>query len=155
MVMLQRIVKGVLTSVLALVGVLACDPNQTCKEDPDCKKEGKCVTQQGKRCVAGSDADCRASELCRVAGACFAVNRVCQAKSDDDCKKSENCRKSGACGFYEGTCVSLDTLFHPSCAETCAADGLCVKQDGKCVALSKYHCLGSPSEQPVPHSEKS
>ena len=147
-----RLVAGFgIVAALMTAGLMACDPNAACKEAKDCKAEGKCTADEAGKCIAGSDQDCAASDGCRVKGQCSVVDGRCQAKNDADCQKSEGCSKEGKCGANEGLCSSLDTIFHEACEKECRSDGLCVQKDGKCVALSKYHCYGSPSEEPDPN----
>jgi hypothetical protein len=51
-------------------------PAVKCSEQADCKVLGQC-TASGNRCIAGSDSDCKKSELCRNDRKCTALAGEC------------------------------------------------------------------------------
>lgn len=57
------------------------------------------------QCVPGSDADCRASHVCRIEGKCVVSREVCVAFNDRDCAASQICKDEGRCAAKEGRCV--------------------------------------------------
>src|SRR4051794_15328880 len=55
--------------------------------------------------TATSDADCRASEGCVLAGECTVVDGACTVATDKDCRKSWPCVDRGMCSAVGGKCV--------------------------------------------------
>ena len=67
----------------------------------ECGDIGRCKHENGA-CVAASDADCRASAMCKEHGSCSDVGALCGPKSDADCQGSEGCTKYSWCTFMPG-----------------------------------------------------
>ena len=81
-----------------------------------CAAFGKC-TPSGETCIATSDRDCAASELCEFAGHCHLLHGECAAATTADCRRSDACTDRGLCVFVEeegcaatndGDCISSD-----------------------------------------------
>src|SRR5690606_16564461 len=77
-------------------------------------------------CGAGSEADCRQSDLCAVSGNCLpsAQNR-CRVGTAEDCAAAERCTTRGECSPDEYGCAPR-TPDHCANSELCATSGLCV-----------------------------
>lgn len=76
--------------------------NADCKASSRCKNEGRCSAKEGK-CSAETREDCR--ELCAALGRCTPVNGGCDAASDDECKASKACATSKKCRSRGGRCT--------------------------------------------------
>jgi len=61
-----------------------------------CTFHGQCTDQDGS-CVATSDQDCRAAEICQKEGRCAARDGECSAESEAECRAAVACRKAGRC----------------------------------------------------------
>ncbi len=70
-----------------------------------CAKFGLCVARDG-RCVAASDADCKASGACRLLGRCVVKAGECTVGADEHCKQSDRCKTFGHCIARNGACAS-------------------------------------------------
>src|SRR5262249_29954848 len=78
---------GLLSMFFSTAG---CDAN-ACKGAKECEREGKCATNEKGVCVAGSNQDCKASELRKLHGKCSAKQSTCVVERDDDCKAADDC----------------------------------------------------------------
>ena len=118
----------------------------------DCAARGRCLDVVGQ-CLIGGDADCKASELCKVEGWCSAVpgtiamgpsalDTVCAAKSDADCASSEACAVAGQCAADGGRCVARSSA-HCAASEACSRFGLCSLAGRSCRAASDADCQRS------------
>jgi len=119
----------------------------------ECTGRGRCVAALGS-CYIGGDADCRASELCKVEGWCSAIpgttpvdkafrETVCAAKTDADCASSDACRLAGQCSAApDGRCVAA-TSAHCASSEACTRFGLCSLAGHACRAQSDADCQRS------------
>lgn len=123
-----------------------------CKGD-ECTVRGRCV-EAASSCYIGGDADCKASELCKVEGWCSAIlgktpmgpaffETVCGAKTDADCASSEACRLAGQCAADgTGRCVAV-TNAHCASSEACTRFGLCSASNHACRAQTDADCQRS------------
>ncbi|MBW2453293.1 MAG: hypothetical protein JRI68_02230 [Deltaproteobacteria bacterium] len=115
-----------------------CADNKTCQtyktiecrgRGDACKREGMC-TGDGKRCVAGTDADCKASKICDKEARCTAKNGLCIIGGAEDCKPL--CAKFGRCTFLDNKCVADKD-------DDCAESEAC-KKYSKCKASKAGDC---------------
>ena len=105
-----------------------------------CARFGFCQIDKG-RCVAGSDADCQGSQLCKNAAQCRARDGACFA-AEGDCKKSEACTTHGRCSAIAGRCAAL-TEADCKPASACKAEGACSAIHGVCMAATEADCAQS------------
>lgn len=91
-----------------------------------CATEGRCRARDG-RCVAVSEADCRASWICREEGLCAWEGDRCLAATDAMCRDAPACRDEGACAREHGLCFATDA--------TCAATTRCRDHGTGCHAV--------------------
>lgn len=113
----KHIVAGAVVGLLALVFAATGKPDFVCKASSSCKEDGLCKGHHFK-CVAGSAADCQASEGCRLHGVCSlraiadSGSRIeepfCQTGSSADCARSEGCKSDGMCASCTGECRTLE-----------------------------------------------
>lgn len=103
-----------------------------------CKKEGRCTgdTIRGL-CLATSDSQCQASDICKAEGKCALSNGRCTY-----CYLSKQCREEGRCNAQGTTCV---VTYNLDCkrSEACTKDGRCILKNGQCVAGSHEDCQRS------------
>jgi hypothetical protein len=87
-------------------------------------------------CIAGSDEDCRRSEVCKAYGWCTVGAGLCGATQDEDCRRARPCGELGWCSAVDGQCRAAT---NDDCARTraCLDLGRCTAQHGECVANSK------------------
>ena len=83
-------------------------PADRCAASEDCARRGLCTEYAG-RCMAGSDAECRAAEVCGI-GRCTAWGGRCILGSRDDCRFAAGC-SSGRCEVVHGACVDPTARF--------------------------------------------
>ncbi len=121
------------------------------KNDEDCASacstRGECVAQAG-RCVAATDAACRASRACATEGLCRAEGGACVVADDALCAASSACRDSGRCSADEGA-GACEIMRDQDCArsDACTSDHLCAAWGGKCVGVTQKSCrLGAACE---------
>jgi hypothetical protein len=108
-----------------------------------CGQEGR-LTRDAEQCIAASNEDCLASEVCTMEGRCFAVHGACVAEREDDCRRSLACRLRGQCSFQSGRCVVAES-------EDCAASSRCIhsgdcefdSERARCVPTDDVHCSGA------------
>lgn len=91
--------------------VTSAAADQGCKKSPACVEEGDCSfnTLGGGFCEPRSDADCKASQICKRVGECTLKDGVCLVTSDADCEQSEACKLGKRCK------LNLEAL-KPECA---------------------------------------
>ncbi len=95
----------------------------SCRETDVCRSMGWCTLTDKGECVAKSEADCAASESCRVLGKCSLGESGCVLRSTADCEKTQGCRAVGTCTLVDGLCAAA--------ASQCAATPGC-KIFGRC-----------------------
>ena len=93
-----------------------------------CKREGLC-TGDGKRCVAASDADCKAAKICEKEARCTAKNGSCVIGSAEDCKPL--CARLGRCTFQDNRCLA-DSDDDCKESEACKKYKKCKARAGTC-----------------------
>ena len=81
MLIQSRIFHSVPVLAFLLTGLVGCDPNAKCKEDPACAKEGICSLSPEGQCWAGFVEDCKASEACKKSGRSSVRQGACIAKN--------------------------------------------------------------------------
>jgi hypothetical protein len=101
-----------------------------------CTREGR-LTPMGRRCMAASDEDCLASQVCTSEGRCTARDGACVATADV-CRKSLLCRNSGRCTLQGDRCVVGEG--------DCAQSYLCVKY-GECDRSAETGVCAPGSQQ--------
>ncbi|MFO0548965.1 MAG: hypothetical protein U0271_11300 [Polyangiaceae bacterium] len=105
---------------------------------PLCGPSGRCVVDGG-RCVAGSEADCAASEGCKARGLCALRAGACVVGSEADCAASEACVKGGYCalrGDHCGPGTDADCRRSPECSH----QGKCALVGDRCRATRDEDC---------------
>ncbi len=103
-----------------------------CAHSAECGSKGLCTAgAEGLACLAGSDNDCRGSDVCTNSGRCKAVKGKCVAADARSCKASTGCSKRGGCTAVKGACVAASD---EDCqqADVCIASGRCRAAKGKC-----------------------
>jgi hypothetical protein len=113
-----------------------------CARSYHCKDQGECVPQDG-RCAV-SDEGCRATEDCKLIGACAAVGGGCAPARREDCVQSEICKDQGRCALSEGpppVCVPSTAGCRAS--QDCRLGGECTATPGGCVVGSAADCRSS------------
>lgn len=104
-----------------------------CAHSAECGSKGLCTSgAEGLACLAGSDNDCRGSDICTNGGRCKASKGRCVAEGDKACKGSTGCNKRGACSAVGGACVAA-TDEDCQQADVCISTGRCRAAKGKCV----------------------
>jgi len=81
------------------------------KEKTVCSRLGLCTEIDGE-CRASSDAECEASEGCKLRGACTKTEEGrCAPGSIADCQGSEDCKEQDRCSLLpNGQCDTLRAL---------------------------------------------
>ncbi len=127
-----------------------------CKEDGRCASAvvndtqivgGRLDNTKSFKCVASSDAECRASNACKVRGECSKVGDECKPANDADCQASTNCKSSGNC---TKTTVCAVTGAKDCSGEPCTLHGLCKfvslgSDFGRCEPATSADCKRSAS----------
>ena len=122
-------------------------PPDPCINSNDCKHYGKCKTAMGRTCAVSSDADCRASTVCRDYGACAKRDGVdyCVASSDADCRASKACRYLGTCVKGDGLSCVANSDADCRASKACLGYGYCGLDGFKCGEnKSDEHCRKLP-----------
>ncbi len=102
------------------------------KSDLYCRQRGLCAAAKSENrwyCVAKTDAGCKASDLCRTAERCAAVNGEC-GFNDESCRKGSNasfCKSYGQCSAVDGGCGVRSS-------DDCKNSDGCL-HDGECTAV--------------------
>ena len=99
----DRFVSAILITALA-VGLAAGCRDDRCRKYAACKENGLC-TNGGGKCIAGSNEDCRPSDLCTQEGQCTARSDRCVG-TEEDCRKSKMCSVAGYCTSIMDKCVA-------------------------------------------------
>ncbi|MFT7623638.1 MAG: hypothetical protein ACI9WU_002821 [Myxococcota bacterium] len=101
-----------------------------CKASSGCKELGFC-THQGNGCVVGPS-DCRGTTKCAEFGWCTFDGDRCIVGSDDDCLDSSGCAALGHCSLRHRVCKARSD---EDCARSsrCQNGGRCIASEGECL----------------------
>ena len=119
---------------------MGCSPDKTCQSyktiecrsrDSSCKHEGRC-TGSDRGCIASTNAECAAAEVCGQDGRCTAQDGKCAAVSAEDCKSL--CQVQGRCSIQEGKCVAASAKDCKD-SEACKMYKKCIAKKGACVKM--------------------
>jgi hypothetical protein len=122
----------------------ACDsPDERCQQAVGCEIDGLCAHHDVDGCVAGEEEHCARSQACRVHGRCTLLGNKCDVVTDADCKASEVCKEDGSCQRiirWDGTAACV-----PPCdrREPCRAVGYCQRKGERCLPGSDADCAQS------------
>jgi len=112
---------------------LVCEAgsDEHCRASELCRKRGRCYAKLG-RCIARDDEDCRKAPGCKLDGLCTAEGQRCMAQQREDCRPTPGCIKRGECSPKQGVCaVRNDEDCKHSLA--CKKHGACMELQGRCV----------------------
>ena len=129
-------------------GTAAAGP-MSCAGTKACEYEGQCQPAKGGQgCEPGSDADCRAAQVCKDWGLCGLGAGHCAASSDEDCRSSYSCKVTGRCTAQDGKCAAVNDS---DCrrSELCKYEHKCTADGGWC----KTH-VGEKAQQPKGEQEE-
>lgn len=140
---------------VALAATDRATVHPACFEFGLCPFMGRCTYFPGQaQCFAGSDADCRLSEQCKIWGDCDfmatpqaglppgAQAGYCEALANSECSKHRACGLTGRCGKV-GVLCKATVEAHCLAALSCKLRGQCTLSDGHCAATTDQHCAAS------------
>lgn len=128
---------------------VACSgKDDDCCDREVCRLQGMCSKRGDGVCVAKTDAQCRASLDCAVAGLCVQFADRCIAKTPENCKGSWGCREHARCSTRGGEKCDVGSDTDCKNSELCSKEGKCVLSStsydsGECVANSDDDCQRS------------
>ncbi len=120
-----------------------------CNQGADCAEKGLCsqnpLNNSVQACIAGTNAECKTSRVCRLEGKCSALRGVCVANTNPECQNSEECKLLGYCTActLDSQCTArvffcvAGTSDCPQ-SQACQSKGECgLSADLKCVTCDK------------------
>jgi hypothetical protein len=111
----------------------ACQSNQDCGDGLGCSPEKVCETFQTIECRSRN-------EVCKGEGRCTGSGSKCIAATDAECKAASICANDGRCTAKDGKCVAASSQ---DCADVCGKNGRCTIEDGNCIAATSKDCRDS------------
>jgi hypothetical protein len=111
----------------------ACQSNQDCGDGLGCSPQKVCETFQTIECRSRN-------EVCKGEGRCTGSGSKCIAATDAECKAATVCVNDGRCTPKDGKCVAASSQ---DCADVCSKNGRCTIEDGNCIAATSKDCRDS------------